>query len=79
MSLSFFLSLSGPIGEQMFKALKEEGNQYVKDRNYKDALGKYSECLKSNNKECAVYTNRQVFCNFMFHINNFNYLKINRF
>uniref|UniRef100_A0A8B7VW16 Sperm-associated antigen 1 n=1 Tax=Castor canadensis TaxID=51338 RepID=A0A8B7VW16_CASCN len=51
-------SLPSISGEQMFKALKEEGNQYVKDRNYKDALGKYSECLKSNNKECAVYTNR---------------------
>ncbi|XP_027632031.1 sperm-associated antigen 1 [Tupaia chinensis] len=44
--------------EEMFKALKEEGNQCVKDKNYKDALSKYSECLKINNKECAIYTNR---------------------
>ncbi|KAM5281043.1 sperm-associated antigen 1 [Ctenodactylus gundi] len=44
--------------EKTFKALKEEGNQYVKDKNYKDALNKYSECLKINNKECAIYTNR---------------------
>ncbi|XP_032982627.1 sperm-associated antigen 1 isoform X1 [Rhinolophus ferrumequinum] len=44
--------------EKMFKTLKEEGNQCVKDRNYKDALSKYSECLKINNKECAIYTNR---------------------
>ncbi|XP_047584525.1 sperm-associated antigen 1 isoform X2 [Lutra lutra] len=44
--------------EKMFKTLKEEGNQCVKDKNYKDALSKYSECLKINNKECAIYTNR---------------------
>lgn len=50
----------------MFKTLKEEGNQCVKDKNYKDALSKYSECLKINNKECAIYTNRQVLCNFMY-------------
>ncbi|XP_030890888.1 sperm-associated antigen 1 [Leptonychotes weddellii] len=47
-----------PIDEKMFKTLKEEGNQCVKDKNYKDALSKYSECLKINNKECAIYTNR---------------------
>ncbi|KAF4022435.1 hypothetical protein G4228_013958 [Cervus hanglu yarkandensis] len=46
--------------EKVFKTLKEEGNQCVKDKNYKDALSKYSECLKINNKECAIYTNRQV-------------------
>ncbi|DAA22607.1 TPA: sperm associated antigen 1 [Bos taurus] len=44
--------------ENVFKTLKEEGNQCVKDKNYKDALSKYSECLKINNKECAIYTNR---------------------
>uniref|UniRef100_I3M7D2 Sperm-associated antigen 1 n=1 Tax=Ictidomys tridecemlineatus TaxID=43179 RepID=I3M7D2_ICTTR len=44
--------------EKMFEVLKEEGNEYVKDKNYKDALSKYSECLKINNKECAIYTNR---------------------
>ncbi|XP_037359135.1 LOW QUALITY PROTEIN: sperm-associated antigen 1 [Talpa occidentalis] len=44
--------------EKRFKTLKEEGNQCVKDRNYKGALSKYSECLKINNKECAIYTNR---------------------
>ncbi|XP_069321702.1 sperm-associated antigen 1 [Eulemur rufifrons] len=48
----------GVTDETMFKALKEEGNQCVKDKNYKDALSKYSECLKINNKECAIYTNR---------------------
>ncbi|XP_053415204.1 sperm-associated antigen 1 [Nycticebus coucang] len=45
-------------GENMFKALKEEGNECVKNKNYEDALSKYSECLKINNKECAIYTNR---------------------
>ncbi|XP_077023468.1 sperm-associated antigen 1 [Tamandua tetradactyla] len=44
--------------EKMFRTLKEDGNQCVKDKNYKDALWKYSECLKINNKECAIYTNR---------------------
>ncbi|XP_017360500.1 sperm-associated antigen 1 isoform X2 [Cebus imitator] len=44
--------------EKTFKALKEEGNQCVNDKNYEDALSKYSECLKINNKECAIYTNR---------------------
>ncbi|KAF6101206.1 sperm associated antigen 1 [Phyllostomus discolor] len=44
--------------EKMFTTLKEEGNQCVKDKNYKDALSKYSECLNINNKECAIYTNR---------------------
>ncbi|XP_036088792.1 sperm-associated antigen 1 isoform X2 [Rousettus aegyptiacus] len=48
----------GTTDEKMFKTLKEEGNQCVKDKNYKDALSKYSECLKINNKECAIYTNR---------------------
>ncbi|OBS80076.1 hypothetical protein A6R68_21723 [Neotoma lepida] len=40
--------------------LHEEGNQLVKDKNYKDAISKYSECLKINSKECAIYTNRQL-------------------
>ncbi|XP_008573006.1 PREDICTED: sperm-associated antigen 1 [Galeopterus variegatus] len=48
----------GITDEKMFKALKEEGNQCVKGKNYKDALSKYTECLKINNKECAIYTNR---------------------
>nr|XP_054102346.1 sperm-associated antigen 1 isoform X2 [Callithrix jacchus] len=44
--------------EKTFKALKEEANQCVNDKNYEDALTKYSECLKIYNKECAIYTNR---------------------
>ncbi|EHA98754.1 Sperm-associated antigen 1 [Heterocephalus glaber] len=46
--------------EEMFKALKEEGNQYAKDKNYKKALSKYTECLQICSEECAIYTNRQV-------------------
>ena len=56
---SYFI---GPIDEKTFQALKEEGNQLVKDKNYKDAISKYSECLKINSRECAIYTNRQVLC-----------------
>ncbi|XP_045143166.1 sperm-associated antigen 1 [Echinops telfairi] len=44
--------------EEKFRILKEAGNQCVKDQNYREALSKYSECLKINNKECAIYTNR---------------------
>ncbi|KAM6216589.1 sperm-associated antigen 1 [Rhynchocyon petersi] len=47
----------GVLDEKTFRTLKEEGNQFVKSKNYKDALTKYSECLKIN-KECAIYTNR---------------------
>ncbi|XP_007933021.1 sperm-associated antigen 1 [Orycteropus afer afer] len=43
--------------EKMFRTLKEEGNQCVKDKNYTDAISKYSECLKIT-RECAIYTNR---------------------
>ncbi|KAB1258018.1 Sperm-associated antigen 1 [Camelus dromedarius] len=70
----------GATDEKMFKTLKEEGNQYVKDKNYKDALSKYSECLKINNKECAIYTNRQVLCNFPLHYTRaLCYLKLCQF
>ncbi|XP_012664957.1 sperm-associated antigen 1 [Otolemur garnettii] len=48
----------GLTDENMFKILKEEGNQCVKNTNYEGAISKYSECLKINNKECAIYTNR---------------------
>ncbi|XP_049628911.1 sperm-associated antigen 1 [Suncus etruscus] len=44
--------------ENLFKTLKEEGNQHVKDKNYTEAVSKYSACLKINDKECAIYTNR---------------------
>uniref|UniRef100_G3TVX7 Sperm-associated antigen 1 n=1 Tax=Loxodonta africana TaxID=9785 RepID=G3TVX7_LOXAF len=50
--------IPGAIDEKLFRTLKEEGNQCVKDKNYKAALSKYSECLKINDQECAIYTNR---------------------
>lgn len=64
-TFSFFYSL-GSVDEKRFTTLKEEGNQCVKDKNYRGALSKYSECLKINSKECAIYTNRQVFCDCVF-------------
>ncbi|XP_075406717.1 sperm-associated antigen 1 [Tenrec ecaudatus] len=52
------LHQAGIPDEKKFRMLKEAGNQCVKDQNYREALSKYSECLKINNKECAIYTNR---------------------
>nr|XP_033818881.1 mitochondrial import receptor subunit TOM34 [Geotrypetes seraphini]XP_033818882.1 mitochondrial import receptor subunit TOM34 [Geotrypetes seraphini]XP_033818883.1 mitochondrial import receptor subunit TOM34 [Geotrypetes seraphini] len=43
---------------QRAKALKEEGNEWVKKKNYREAIDKYSESLKFNNQESATYTNR---------------------
>uniref|UniRef100_A0A8C6WRQ8 Sperm associated antigen 1 n=1 Tax=Neogobius melanostomus TaxID=47308 RepID=A0A8C6WRQ8_9GOBI len=54
--------------EVQFTALKQEGNDCVKKGQYKDAVEKYSECLKLKPEECAVYTNRAL-C----------YLKLERF
>lgn len=54
--------------EVQFSALKQEGNDFVKKGQYKDAMGKYSECLKLKPEECAIYTNRAL-C----------YLKLDRF
>ncbi|XP_030906383.1 sperm-associated antigen 1 [Melopsittacus undulatus] len=44
--------------EQKFKTLKTEGNDLVKEGKYEEAVNKYSECMKLNTKECAIYTNR---------------------
>ncbi|NWH78118.1 SPAG1 protein, partial [Piaya cayana] len=41
-----------------FKTLKDEGNDFVKKGKYEEAVKKYSECMKLNTKECAIYTNR---------------------
>ncbi|XP_052016675.1 sperm-associated antigen 1 isoform X2 [Apodemus sylvaticus] len=44
--------------EKMFQALKEEGNQPVKDKSYEAAISKHNECLKTSSQAHAVYTNR---------------------
>lgn len=44
--------------EVRFGSLKQEGNNFVKQGQYQDALGKYTECLKLKPEECAIYTNR---------------------
>nr|XP_054597325.1 sperm-associated antigen 1 isoform X2 [Nothobranchius furzeri] len=42
----------------LFPALKQEGNDFVKKGQYRDAFGKYTECLKLKPEECSIYTNR---------------------
>uniref|UniRef100_A0A8C3K976 Sperm-associated antigen 1 n=2 Tax=Neoaves TaxID=3078114 RepID=A0A8C3K976_9CHAR len=44
--------------EEKFKTLKNEGNDFVKKGKYEEAVNKYSECMKLNTEECAIYTNR---------------------
>uniref|UniRef100_A0A8B9IXE6 Sperm-associated antigen 1 n=2 Tax=Amazona TaxID=12929 RepID=A0A8B9IXE6_9PSIT len=44
--------------EEQFKTLKTEGNGFVKEGKYEEAVNKYNECMKLNSKECAIYTNR---------------------
>lgn len=44
--------------EEHFISLKQEGNSFVKSAQYKEAIAKYSECLKLKSNECAIYTNR---------------------
>ncbi|XP_014820655.1 PREDICTED: sperm-associated antigen 1 [Calidris pugnax] len=44
--------------EEEFKTLKNEGNDFVKKGKYEEAVNKYSECMKLNTEECAIYTNR---------------------
>ncbi|XP_068937089.1 sperm-associated antigen 1 [Petaurus breviceps papuanus] len=50
--------VTGERREDMFAALKEEGNKFVKKGKYKEAIDKYSECLEINHSECVIYTNR---------------------
>ncbi|GCB60822.1 hypothetical protein scyTo_0012806 [Scyliorhinus torazame] len=51
----------GKNAEDNFISLKQEGNSFVKKTQYKEAIAKYSECLKLKSNECTVYTNR-AFC-----------------
>uniref|UniRef100_A0A670K4V8 Sperm associated antigen 1 n=1 Tax=Podarcis muralis TaxID=64176 RepID=A0A670K4V8_PODMU len=44
--------------KQMFKSLKNKGNEFVKKGNYEEALIKYNECIKLNSQEQTIYTNR---------------------
>ncbi|XP_032843820.2 sperm-associated antigen 1 isoform X2 [Tyto alba] len=52
------LQINREKAEEKFKALKNEGNDFVKKGKYEEAVNKYSECMKLNTKECAIYTNR---------------------
>ncbi|XP_033856545.2 sperm-associated antigen 1A isoform X2 [Acipenser ruthenus] len=53
---------TGKKTEALFLSCKQEGNDFVKRGQYKDAHGKYTECLKLKSSECAIYTNRAL-CN----------------
>ncbi|XP_056378376.1 sperm-associated antigen 1 isoform X2 [Hyla sarda] len=44
--------------EERFLSLKQEGNDYVKKCQYKEAEKRYTECLVLKPEECTVYTNR---------------------
>ncbi|KAM5156581.1 sperm-associated antigen 1 [Mantella aurantiaca] len=44
--------------QERFQSLKQEGNDYVKNCHYREAVNKYTECLQINPEECTIYTNR---------------------
>uniref|UniRef100_A0A8B9N7J4 Sperm associated antigen 1 n=1 Tax=Accipiter nisus TaxID=211598 RepID=A0A8B9N7J4_9AVES len=52
------LQMNREKAEEKFKTLKNEGNDFVKKGKYEEAVNKYSECMKLNNEECTIYTNR---------------------
>ncbi|XP_063780268.1 sperm-associated antigen 1 [Pseudophryne corroboree] len=54
--------VTGESAEERFSSLKQEGNDHVKKGQYRDAMKKYTECLKLNPEECAIYTNRALCC-----------------
>ncbi|KAG8570393.1 hypothetical protein GDO81_011252 [Engystomops pustulosus] len=51
-------SHTGKTEEEMFLSLKQEGNDYVKSSQYKEAERKYTECLQLKPEECSIFTNR---------------------
>ncbi|XP_068528461.1 sperm-associated antigen 1 isoform X2 [Anas acuta] len=52
------LQMNREKAEEEFKTLKKEGNEFVMNGKYEEAVKKYSECVKLNDKECTIYTNR---------------------
>nr|XP_020640992.1 sperm-associated antigen 1 isoform X2 [Pogona vitticeps]XP_020640993.1 sperm-associated antigen 1 isoform X2 [Pogona vitticeps]XP_020640994.1 sperm-associated antigen 1 isoform X2 [Pogona vitticeps] len=52
------LQISSENPDEMFKILKNKGNEFVKKGNFEEALKKYNECIKLNSQELTVYTNR---------------------
>ncbi|KAM4704932.1 sperm-associated antigen 1 [Rhinophrynus dorsalis] len=50
--------ITGKAAEERFLSLKQEGNEYVKKGQYREAEEKYTACLKLNSEECSIYTNR---------------------
>lgn len=52
------LQMNREKAEEKFKTLKNEGNDFVKEGKYEEAVNKYSECMKLNTTECTIYTNR---------------------
>ncbi|KAM6350342.1 sperm-associated antigen 1 [Podargus strigoides] len=52
------LQMNREKAEEKFKTLKNEGNDFVKQGKYEEAINKYSECMKLNTEECTIYTNR---------------------
>ncbi|XP_039592350.1 sperm-associated antigen 1-like isoform X1 [Polypterus senegalus] len=46
------------VTEEMFLSFKQKGNDFVKTSQYNEALKQYSECLKLNPSDSAIYSNR---------------------
>ncbi|KAG7279954.1 hypothetical protein CRUP_025206 [Coryphaenoides rupestris] len=46
--------------EARFSVVKHEGNDLVKRGQFREAVDRYSECLRIKPDECSVYTNRAI-------------------
>ncbi|XP_053571893.1 sperm-associated antigen 1 [Bombina bombina] len=51
-------NVTGETALETFLSLKKKGNDYVQKGQYSEAVKQYTECLKINSEECALYTNR---------------------